>query len=425
MVGGQRRDTTPIVDAGSEQGRGLRRFHEVRRRLNPHRRSEQETGHGDGGEKFFQSRVRCATHRSVALGQKILHDDFLHMPESFVCLPDSHDRLGAVADSLSDADENARRERDAEPSGVGQRPQPDLGVFVRAAVVGLPFFFEQTPRGRLEHHAHRRCDGLEPGQLLPRHHPRVQVRQQTRLLEHLDRHRAHVIERGVVPARIKPLLRLRPAILGPVTESEQCFFATEFGALAGHLDDFVGVHEQAVAPRIDASANLAGHRDERAVVALVPAQACDRDEHLARIADGLVPTRLQQTRITNPRRRRHQIHQILAPGVQQHGGLVDVESDTFTGAAQNATHGGRGGSFLFIACSYRCGIGQHGHQSIMLLRHSGVPPEGVVPLRCRHDHDDRPSVASESPCQAIVGDQCSSDVASAVLGSARVGGDRR
>ena len=118
---------------------------------------------------------------------------------------------------------------DSRPASV-RRPQPHLGILVRTAVVRKAFRLEQPPRRGLQHHAHRRRDRLQPRQLRPAHHAGVQVRQQPGLLEHPDRHRPHVVQRGVVAALVQPLPGLRPPRLGSVAESEQRFLATQFGA---------------------------------------------------------------------------------------------------------------------------------------------------------------------------------------------------
>ena len=82
------------------------------------------------------------------------------------------------------------------------------------------------PGGRgLQHHAHARRDRLEPLQLRPGQHARVEVRQQPGLLQHRDRAGPHVVQRGVVAARVQPLPGRRPALLRPVAEGEQRLLA--------------------------------------------------------------------------------------------------------------------------------------------------------------------------------------------------------
>jgi hypothetical protein len=213
----------------------------------------------------------------VVLGPEVLHDHFLDVPELLVRTADRVHRLGAFGQRLADADQQSGGERDGQPARVVQGAQTDGGVLVRTAVVSEALGLEEPTRRGLEHHAHRRRDGLEPRQFRPAHHTGIEVWEQAGLLEDPDRHRAHVVQGRVVATLVEPLPGVVPARLRPIAESEKRFLATEFGATTGHLEDLVGLHVHAVA----LLAQLAGHGDEGAVVAGVPAQVGDRDEHLA------------------------------------------------------------------------------------------------------------------------------------------------
>ena len=191
---------------------------------------------------------------------------------------------------------------DSRPASSSVRSRT-VGILVRAAVMRQPLGLEQPPRRGLQHHAHRRGHRLEPRQLRPAHHARVQVRQQPGLLQHADRHRPHVVQRRVVAAFVEPLPGFVPARLRAVAEREKRFLATQFGAAAGHVEDLVGLHVHAHA----LGAQLARHRDERAVVAGIAAQMGDGNEHLARVADRqpavrAAPTRGRQARVADPGR---------------------------------------------------------------------------------------------------------------------------
>ena len=69
--------------------------------------------------------------------------------------------------------------------------------------------------------------------------PGVEVRQQPGLLQHPDRHRPDVGQRGVVAVRVEPLAGRRPAVLGTVAEREQRLLAAERGALRRDVEHLV------------------------------------------------------------------------------------------------------------------------------------------------------------------------------------------
>jgi hypothetical protein len=267
VVGRQRRDATPVVDAGADQRQAFLARHQVRRRLDTHLRPEHEPRDRNRRDEFIDVGVGHRTHRGVILGPEVLHDHFLNVPELLVHLADRVQCFGAFGQRLADAHQQAGGERDRQPACVGQRAQPHNRILVGAAVMGQALGLEQPPRCRLQHHAHRRRDRLEPRQLRPGHDPGIQVRQQTGLLEHADGHRTHVIQGGVVAAFVQPLARLGPAGFGPVTEGEQRFLAAELSTASSHVEDLVGLHVHAQA----LGAKLARNGDERAVMTLVAA----------------------------------------------------------------------------------------------------------------------------------------------------------
>ena len=180
---------------------------------------------------------------------------------------------------------------------------------------------EQPGRGGLQHHPHGGGDRLEPVQLLPRHDAGVQVRQQPGLLEHADRHRADVGQRGVVALLVEPLPGLGPAVLGPVAEGEQRLQAAQLAALPGDVEDLVGGEVR----RLAGPLQVARGGDEGAVVAPVPAQAGDRDEHLGRVGHDPGPPGGHQAGVAHPRRGDTEPVELAPGGSQQRRGLGDVE----------------------------------------------------------------------------------------------------
>ena len=168
-------------------------------------------------------------------------------------------------------------------------------------------------RGGLEHQPHRRAHLLQPRELLVGHHPGVEVREQSRLLDHADRDRAHVLERRGVAALVEPGARHGVPVLGPVAEREQRLLAPRPPPRLGDRDDLVGRQ----VGRVDARGRLR----ERAVVAAVAAEHRERDEDLARVGDGVAPAEVAQAR----RRWRMRRVEVVAAGGHQRGGLVERE----------------------------------------------------------------------------------------------------
>ena len=338
VVRRHRRDAAPVVDPGAEHERELV-ADEVRRGLQPHLRAEHQPGDGDRGGEVVEIGVRVVRHRGVRLRPEVLDDRLLHVPVRAGGGPDREQRLGPLDPRLPDPDEDAGGERDADPPGVGERPQPDGGLLVRAAVV-RPALLRPQPGGRgLQHHPHAGRDGLEPRELLPAHDARVEVRQQARLLQHGDRARAHVLERGVVAAGLQPLAGRRPALLRPVAEGEQRLLAPCRGSGAGDLQHLVALEER--------RGQAVRHGGERAVVAAVAAQPRERHEHLAGVGDDARTAGVGQPRVADAGRGAEQLVELLAAGRQQDGRLGDVErhavADPTQGPPQSRRRGGRRG----------------------------------------------------------------------------------
>ena len=138
------------------------------------------------------------------------------------------ERVEPLLARLADADQDAAGERDRqlarEPHRletarrhlVGRRP-------VRAAARGEPV------GGRLEHEPHRRRDGPERRELLARHDPRVEVRQEPGLVEHEARAAGEVLERRLAAKRGELLAGDAVARLGPVAEREERLAAARRG----------------------------------------------------------------------------------------------------------------------------------------------------------------------------------------------------
>ena len=330
VIGGQRGDAAPVVDAGP-QDQVVLVADQVGRRLDPRLRPEDQPGDGDRGGQVGEFGVRHVAHLGVRLGPEVLHDDFLDALVLAGDLPDGEDRVGAFGRGLADADEDAGGEGDVAAAGVLQHAQPDGRVLVRAAEMrATPVGVQPGGRG-LEHHAHGRGHRLEALEVLPGQHARVEVGQQAGFLQDADGHGPHVGQGVVVAVGVQPVLGLVPPVFRLVTEREQGFLAARRRALAGDVEDLVRLQVQAVQP--------VRHGRERAVAAAVPAQPGQRDEDLARVGDDPGPSRAFQAGVPGPAGVGQQGVQVVAAGVQQDRGLVPVERFAVPGPGQRPAHG--------------------------------------------------------------------------------------
>src|SRR5690348_772830 len=144
-------------------------------------------------------------------------------------------RLEALAPALADADEQPRREWNRELAGGLDGGEAHGGALVRrapvwAAACGQPL------GGALEHDAHRGGGGAQPHQLLPRHHPGIQVRKEPALAIHRARRGAEILEGTRVAELAERRTRLGVAQLRFVPEGEQRFLAPRRGTPAGGLE---------------------------------------------------------------------------------------------------------------------------------------------------------------------------------------------
>ena len=297
--------------------------------------AEDEPGHGDRGGQVVEFRVRRVAHLGVRLGPEVLHDHFLDAAVLPGDLADGEDRFGALLARLADADEDAGGERHVAAAGVLQDAQACGGVLVRAAEVRRALLGEQAGGGRLQHHAHGRGDRLEPLEVRPGQHARVQVREQAGLLEHADGHGPDVGQRVVVAVRVQPVPGLGPPVLRLVAQREQGFLAAEGGPLAGDGQDLIRFQVEAVQP--------VRHGRERAVTAAVPAEPGQRDEDLARVRDDSRPLRGLEAGVPGAAGVAEQRLQVPAARVQQDRGLGGVERLAVPGPGQRPAHGRTGG----------------------------------------------------------------------------------
>ena len=275
VVDGDRGDPAPVVDAGVEETREVL-VAEVRRALDVDaRREDQPRGRG-GPEQLVERRLRVAGHLRPRLGAEVLDDHLLDVSVPLRQVGDRLDRLDPFRPRLADADQDAGRERNRQLSGEVDRLEAAGGELVRRAVVRQPAPREPVGR-RLQHQPHGDGDLAQRRQILAGHDARVEMREETGLLqdepgaalEVLDRRLAAEL-RELVPRRAVAELRL-------VAEGEERLAAAGGRARPGDLEHlFLGHVRPLAAPR---------RPREGAVVADVPAELRQRDEDLRRVGD--------------------------------------------------------------------------------------------------------------------------------------------
>ena len=131
---------------------------------------------------------------------------------------------------------------------------------------------------------------------------------------------------------VEPLPGGRPAILRPVTQSEQRLLAAERGTLTSDLEHLVGREKQAVA----LAAQRRGVGGERAVVATVTAEPGQGDEDLAAVSDNAHATGVLEATVTHRAGKIEQRLEVVPARMEQRGRLVDIECDTTCGTAEGS-----------------------------------------------------------------------------------------
>ena len=172
-------------------------------------------------------------------------------------------RVDPLLAGLTDPDEDPARERHRELAGEPDRLEPARGKLVGRRPVRAALRREPVGR-RLEHDPHRRGDGPEQLELRACHHPGVQVREQTGLVEDEPSAALEVLERRR-RSRARAAPRARPCTeLRLVTEREERLATAGRRTRARDLEHLVLGHERALA--------AARRARERAVAADVSAE---------------------------------------------------------------------------------------------------------------------------------------------------------
>ncbi len=205
VVGGDRRDAAPVVDAGVEQhaevvGQVGRRLEvDVRRQDQPGQR-RWPRGSSSGGHGG------ACVHGGARLGQEVLDDHLLHVAVARVRGGDRLQRREPVGAVLADADEDPGGERDRRA-----RPAASSVASRRSGVLsGAPRWAARSASERLDHHplARRRPAAAAASSSADRA-PGVGVRQQPGLVEHEPAHGREVVDGRGVAVLGEPVARRR------------------------------------------------------------------------------------------------------------------------------------------------------------------------------------------------------------------------
>ena len=145
MVGGDRRDTAPIVDPRIEQQAEV--VGEIRRSLEMDLGRQDDPGHGDGVEIHIERTGRLGVHGCAFLREEVLDDHLLHMAMTAMRGGDGLEGGDAVLPFLADADQDAGGERDLQLTGPFEGVEAALRM-----LVGSPAMAGEVVAQRLDHH---------------------------------------------------------------------------------------------------------------------------------------------------------------------------------------------------------------------------------------------------------------------------------
>ena len=207
MVDGHGRHAAPVVDPGIEQAREVVE-REVRRRLHVPGRAEQDASDSDRPEMVVERGLGMRRHPRAGLRPEVLDDDLLDVSVLLAERPQREQRVDPLLARLPDPDEDSARERNRELTREPDRLQPASWDLVGRGPVRSALLSEPLGR-RLEHDPHRGRDRPQRLELVARHDAGIEVREETRLLEHEPRAALEVLERRPAAER-DAALRARP-----------------------------------------------------------------------------------------------------------------------------------------------------------------------------------------------------------------------
>ncbi len=233
VVGRDRRDPAPVVDAGGQQGRQV--VGEVGRRLHVDLGRQHQPGHGDGPLQVLGRAGGRLGHGRPRLGQEVLDDDLLDVAVPGVGLGDGPQRGQLPGPVVADAHQDPGGEGDGQLAGRLEGGQAPGRVLVGGATVG------SQPLGqRLDHHSLAGRHLTKDRQLVGRQRAGVGVGEEAGLLDHQAAHGGEIVDRRCVPMRRQPVPGHRVALLGLFAEGEERLVAPGRLPGLGDRQDLVG-----------------------------------------------------------------------------------------------------------------------------------------------------------------------------------------
>ena len=177
---------------------------EVGWRLNIHRRTENDSCHGNGPEQFIQVGFRRINHQGVRFSPEILNNDLLDMAIGLIGVTQRQERLQSLVAGFTDTYQDARGKRYGCFTRQPQSFKPTGRHFVRRSVMGHALFCQPVRRA-LEHNAHRQRDLAELCELVGRQQARIQVREEPCFIKDELRHIFQIGQRRLLTEFLEPL----------------------------------------------------------------------------------------------------------------------------------------------------------------------------------------------------------------------------
>ena len=228
VVGGDRRDAAPVVDARVEQRRRSRRRGSAAP-ARGRRRGRTSRAQRDRPEVVLGRARRVVAHRRARLGQEVLDDHLLH-----VAVAARGWRRSPRAPSSRSASVSPMPTRMPVVNGIASSPAASSVASRRSGVLsGAPRWRGEVGVEGLDHHPLATAlTGRSRASSSRGERAGVGVRQQPGLVEHQAAHRRQVVDRrGVAVLGAASRARRRTASSGRLAEGEQRLVAAGLGAL--------------------------------------------------------------------------------------------------------------------------------------------------------------------------------------------------